>query len=198
MGEIWKDIKGYEHRYQISNYGRVKSLRYRGHNKVAIMKPEETKHGYLQIMLGVPNKRKRYKIHRLVADHFLNNPENKPQVNHLDENKLNNHVDNLSWCTSKENINHGTRTDRAKNSMKNSSKFKKAVENRAISKRNKILGIHMVTGHIVRYDSGVEAEGKGFTRSHIYACIKGKRNHHLGYKWYKQSDFEQKENKRCM
>lgn len=95
--EIWKDIAGYEG-YQISNHGRVKS-----HYKTArILKPYLNTDGYLNIDI----KKKQYKVHRLVAEAFIPNPENLPQVNHKDENKTNNNVTNLEWCTAEYNINY--------------------------------------------------------------------------------------------
>ena len=105
--EIWKDIEGYEN-YQISSFGRVKSVKF---GKEKILKPR-IKKGYLLVDLYKNGKRKMCSIHRLVAMTFLPNSQNLPQVNHIDENSLNNKVDNLEWCTSKYNINYGTRTQR--------------------------------------------------------------------------------------
>lgn len=113
--EIWKDIKGYEGVYQVSNYGRVKSLqRYRvsksGTNQNVnekILKQSCGKtHKYLNVTLAKNKKNKTFQIHRLVALYFIPNPLNKSQVNHIDGNKQNNCVDNLEWCTCKENIHH--------------------------------------------------------------------------------------------
>lgn len=108
--EEWKDIKGYEGYYQISSNGRVKSLKYRGLNRKVprIIKWRITNKGYTQVILSVNNIQKRYSIHRLVALHFIPNPENKPCVNHKDENPLNNNVDNLEWCTYSYNTNYGS------------------------------------------------------------------------------------------
>lgn len=99
--EIWKDIKGFEGLYQISNYGRVWSCR-RGNYKV----PDANNFGYLRIQLSVKKKHYRFFIHRLVAETFLPNPENKTQVNHKDCDKTNNYVGNLEWTTPSENMNH--------------------------------------------------------------------------------------------
>ncbi len=117
MEEIWKDINEYEGLYQVSNFGRVKSLTREckhplgGTRKVneRIMKPEKGKWGYLRVHLNKNGKGERHLIHRLVVRAFIPNPGNKPEVNHINGNKQNNHVDNLEWCTSKENIQHAIR-----------------------------------------------------------------------------------------
>ena len=103
--EIWKDIKGYEGMYQVSNMGRVKSLK---HNKEKILKLHKGSRGYLDVKM-CNLKQKRFSVHRLVAETFLDNPNNYTEVNHLDENKENNNVTNLEWCNHKYNINYGKR-----------------------------------------------------------------------------------------
>ena len=104
--EIWKDIKGYEGLYIISNTGKVKGLKY---NK--LLKPV-LQNGYLYIHLCKNSKNKAYLLHRLVAQHFIDNPDNLPEVNHKDENKTNNDASNLEWCDAKYNSNYGTRNKR--------------------------------------------------------------------------------------
>lgn len=118
--EIWKDIKGYEGYYQISSFGRVRGLdRYvkQGDRtimlKSKILKPRYDSGKYLRVILTKNAIAKGFSIHRLVAQHFIPNPDNLPEVNHKDEKKENNNVDNLEWCTSKYNTNYGTRTERA-------------------------------------------------------------------------------------
>lgn len=105
MIEVWKDIKGYEGLYQVSNLGRVKSLK---HLKEYFLTYRIEGKGYASVALfkGTVSSRKSYKVHRLVADAFIPNPENKPQINHKDGNKLNNSVENLEWVTNQENIVH--------------------------------------------------------------------------------------------
>ena len=105
MKEIWKDIKGYEGIYLISNYGRVKSL----HKKEKIIKQFENTNGYLQVDLWKNGIGKHILVHKLVANSFIKNLKNYPFINHKDENKKNNRVDNLEWCTAKYNCNYGTR-----------------------------------------------------------------------------------------
>lgn len=118
MIEIWRDIKDYEGLYQVSNLGRVKSLariRYNGHERghqlnEIIRKPYAGKVGYLTVTLCKNGKHKNCTIHRLVAQAFIPNPENKGTVNHIDGDKHNNNVFNLEWNTMKENSRHAFRT----------------------------------------------------------------------------------------
>ena len=106
--EIWKDCKGYEGRYQVSNKGRVWSVVSQKYLKLWIVSS-----GYMQVKLICKNgKRKNELIHRLVALAFIDNPTGLPQVNHIDENKQNNCVENLEWCTAKYNSNYGTHIER--------------------------------------------------------------------------------------
>ena len=116
MKEIWRDIKNYENLYQISNYGKVKSKeKYAGHSlrKEKILKQYIDKDGYIKVILCKNNKTHFLSVHRLIAEAFIPNPDNLPQINHKDENKKNNKLSNLEWCTCKYNINYGTRTKRA-------------------------------------------------------------------------------------
>ena len=123
--EIWKDIKGYEGLYQISNLGRIKSLPRSKRNfnintkqldtitiPEKIRKPQLTKYGYYRIGLTKNHKQTYYSVHRLVAEAFILNPDNLTQINHKDEVKTNNEVDNLEWCDAKYNANYGTRSKR--------------------------------------------------------------------------------------
>lgn len=107
--EEWKDIKNYEGLYKISNLGRVKKI---NKSNIIICKPSIDTSGYKQIVLTKNEKRKSYKIHRLVAVAFIPNSNNLPQINHKDENKLNNDVSNLEWCTLQYNCNYGSRNYR--------------------------------------------------------------------------------------
>lgn len=104
--EIWKDIEGYEGLYQVSNFGRVKSLNKYHHKREQILKPNLKSDGYYETSLSKNSKPKWVRTHRLVAQAFIPNPENKPQINHKDGNKLNNCIENLEWVTNKENIDH--------------------------------------------------------------------------------------------
>ncbi len=110
MTEIWKDITGYEGRYQVSNFGRVKRLLKNGNEK--FLSGKKDKDGYIEIILSANQRKKYFRLHRLVADAFIPNPENKPQINHKDRNKKNNSVANLEWVTCSENVVHSFETGR--------------------------------------------------------------------------------------
>lgn len=108
MKEEWKDIKGYEGEYQISNLGNVKSFMGK---KERLLKPRRTQRGYYRVSLHKGNDKL---IHRLVAEAFIDNPQNLPEVNHKDECPNNNNVNNLEWCSHKYNVNYGTCQQRAR------------------------------------------------------------------------------------
>mgnify|MGYP002622098599 CR=1 FL=1 len=111
LGEEWRDVEGYEGLYQVSDLGRVRSF----HNQYGrILKPIVTSHGYAQVTLAKNGTMRSRHIHMLVAKAFIPNPENKPQVNHIDGNPMNNRLENLEWVTSQENIRHAYRTGLAK------------------------------------------------------------------------------------
>ena len=110
---------------------------------------------------------KTYLVHRIVAKAFIPNPENKPQVNHKDEDKTNNKVENLEWMTGKENSNHGTRNERMAN-----------------SKSKPIYGINIKTNEKIEFPSIQEAGRNGFDQGNIVKCLKGRCKSHKGYKWF--------------
>lgn len=118
----WKEIKGYEGKYIISNYGEIISLpRYKKNNsKLQYVEPKEIyrninkKNGYVYVQLWNNAKYKNIRLHRLVAQTFIPNLENKPQINHIDGNKQNNRADNLEWCTQSENSKHAYKIGLAK------------------------------------------------------------------------------------
>ncbi len=125
MKEIWKDIKGYEGLYQVSNLGRIKSVdriierRKKGKyfKKGNILKLQKSKQGYYICKLSYQNKKPTRNVHRLVAEAFIPNTDNLPCINHKDENKLNNNIDNLEWCTYEYNNKYGTKIERIKKTL---------------------------------------------------------------------------------
>jgi hypothetical protein len=104
--EVWKEIKGYEGLYSISNFSRVKCHQKKQRWKERILKSKITKRGYAGCCLFKEKTVKHFRVHRIVAEAFVENPENKPHVNHKDSNRLNNVVENLEWVTPKENMAH--------------------------------------------------------------------------------------------
>ena len=158
MKEIWKPIPNYPN-YMVSSNGRVKSLNYRGTNKEKILKPSLNTNGYYQISLCQNGKPTKHKVHRLVAYTFLPNPNNYPHVNHKDEDKTNNAVNNLEWCDVKYNNNYGTHNERVANA-------------------NSIPIIQFTkSGKYIRtWKSGTEVERIiGVSSSSISSCCKGKK-----------------------
>jgi hypothetical protein len=120
MTEIYKDIKGYENLYQVSNLGNVKSLpKSNGNgNRERLLKLETINRdhtNYKRVSLSKDGKVKRVQVHRLVAEHFLDNPNNLPFVNHIDNNGENNNSTNLEWCSQKENMQHSSNQGRQDN-----------------------------------------------------------------------------------
>ena len=160
MREEWTDIKDYEGLYQVSNFGRVRSS-----YTNRILTEVKNTGGYLLVTLCKNNIKSTKLIHRLVAEVFIPNPENKPQVNHIDENKTNNSVDNLEWMTAKENLNHGTHNERMSK--------KKSIP---------IIATNLTTGESQEFYGVREcARQLGLNPSHITAVLKGRRNHTGGY-----------------
>ena len=197
MEEIWKDIKGYEGLYQISNWGRVKSLGNNKTRKEKILKPCILKKGnYLRIGLRKNGKRKMYLVHRLVAEAFIQNPNNLPFINHKDENPSNNCVSNLEYCDVLYNNNYGTRNKRISENHKgvlfseeHKNNLSKALTNRS-DKSKPVFQIDKNTNEVIaEFPSAAEAIRQlGFQRnSHISECCRGKYKTAYGYIWrYKE------------
>lgn len=166
--EIWKDVKNYEGLYQISNKGRVKSLGNDRSRKEKILKLLTNKKGYLQVNLYINSKMKTFRVHRLVAETFIPNPNNYPEINHKDEDKTNNCVENIEYCTHEYNSNYGSRTERAA---------------QACSKP--VLQIDKTTNEVIaEWQSTHEVERKlGFNNSAISKCCTGKRKTCGGFRW---------------
>ena len=162
------------------NYHQFSLFRYK-----KVLKPNITRNGYATVELFKEKESKRLLIHRLVALAFIPNTDNKEQVNHIDENKLNNAAENLEWCTPQENMNYGTRLSRQLRSVDYSSESRKRIarENgKAASKP--VEQLDMNGNSIGKFKSIVEAQNYlGVDSSHIAECCKGQRKSSNGFVW---------------
>lgn len=158
--EEWRWIPGYENEYMVSTKGRILGFR---EEVPQLLTPVLDKYGYFRVRLKGVHKT----IHRLVALAFIDNPENKSQVNHIDENKKNNNVSNLEWTTAKENANHGTRNKRM-----------------ASSKTKAVCQYDTNMNFIAEYQSLKEAAiCVGVSYTNISAVVNGHQQTAAGYKW---------------
>ena len=180
--EIWRtavyDDEIYEGLYKVSNWGRILSLNYNKTGKAGLMNPSDNG-GYLQVCLSKNKEEKRCYVHRLVAQTFLPNPENLPEVNHKDEDKTNNFVflnedgsvdkekSNLEWKNHRDNLNHGTHNERS-----------------AKARSKPVLQLSL-SGELIReWPSAMEIQRQlGFHQSAVCNCCNGKLPHYKGFKW---------------
>ena len=173
--EIWKDIKGYEGSYMVSNNGNVKSIdriNYCGyHYKEHILKQVVDRNGYCRVYLTKRAKTKCKLVHILVAQSFIPNPNNLPEINHKDENKANNCVDNLEWCTHQYNSNYGTRTSR--------------IIPKTIDKTRTPVDQYDLNDNMIKewYSMSEAARQLNIVQQNISKCCHGKRNIAGGFKW---------------
>lgn len=166
MKEIWKDIDGYEGLYKVSNRGSVTSAPRKG-TKGGLLKPTKDKDGYLCVGLNKRNKGKTVKVHRLVAAAFIPNPDDLPEVNHKDEDKSNNNVENLEWCYHDYNSQYGTRGERIGKALSNA--------------------IYSVDefGNIEHFSSLIEAQRiTGIFATNIGCALRGEYSQTGNRKWY--------------
>lgn len=181
MDEVWKDIEGYEGKYQVSNTGQVRSLNYRRSGESKLLKQDTTNNGYKRVYLSKNGENKRYLIHRLVAMTFIPNPDNLPIVNHKDEDKTNNNVNNLEWCTHEYNMNYGTRNERVGKKKREQMTGKKGKDTPGA----KPIIMHDKEGNFIRrFECIVDANeyfGKDRSCSNITMCLKGKNKTAYGY-----------------
>ena len=162
--ETFVEIEGFEN-YEVSNLGKVRNIK-----SGIMLKPWITKDGYLRHCLYKHNKRKNLLLHRIIATAFIDNPGEKTQVNHIDENKLNNDLSNLEWCTVRENNMHGTRTKRVAEKLS-----------------QKVIQLDLNDNVLNEFESMKQAgQETGTSASHISHCCNGKRKSAGGYKWRKK------------
>ena len=171
MKEEWRDIIGYEGYYQVSNLGRVRGIdRIDSSGRLIKGKIKNIRHthdGYCITSLSKNNIKKNYRVHRLVAQAFIPNPNNLPEVNHKDENKDNNAVDNLEWCDGKYNVNYGT-----------------GIERRIKKQGKPVIAINKENGLILTFDNMSEASRiLNINRSNLTAVINKNNRTAGGYYW---------------
>lgn len=180
--EEWKDIAGYEGLYQVSNLGRVRSLPRkdpRGHQlKGKYLKPGTGTNGYLFVVLSKNGIVSTNDIHRLVAQAFIDNPNNLPFVNHKDEVKTNNQVENLEWCTPKYNVNYGGCCQRISESRKGQRLSAETIEK--IRRKNMKRVLCVETGKVFDSIKSAEAATNATT---ICNALKGRIETAGGYHW---------------
>ena len=158
--EVWRDIQGYEGLYEVSNFGNVRSLKY---GKIKYLKPADDGNGYYFVNLSKNGIVKNFKIHRLVATAFIDNPSNYPQINHKDEDKTNNKASNLEWCTNK--------------------------YNKRYSCAKRVVGINPKDDFIIVMGATVDGEDIGLKNQNVSAAANGKfhkkGNHtYKGLNWF--------------
>lgn len=174
MNEIWKTIDGYPN-YMVSNMGNVKNIK-----TGKMLKPTISTTGYLQIHLWKNNHEKNFKLHRLIALSFIPNPENKPCIDHINTNKMDNRVCNLRWVTHKENNNNP-------NTIEKHSGTKCCMYGKLGKNNNKSIPILQFTknGELVKkWDSIMDIERElGIRQPHVSSCCKGKRKTTGGFIW---------------
>lgn len=184
--EQWKPIKGYDH-YDISNLGRVKSLERIAHTPLAsylkpenILKAADNGKGYKFVRLWQDGKSKKHYIHRLVAEAFIPNPNNYPEVNHIDSDPSNNKVDNLEWVTHRQNAKHMMSQGRGAMCRK---EHKKRIAEINKKQRKAVIGKSVATGEEIRFPYLNATKERGFDTSSVSECCNGYRKNHKGYTW---------------
>ena len=191
MEEIWKNIEGYPN-YQVSNMGRVKRLStgyYRRTEK--ILKPQLQNNGYLHIKLSQKDKTKCILVHRLIAQVFIPNPNNLPQVNHINEDKTDNRVENLEWCDRKYNINYGNGISKRVKTNKENGTYKKIGEINYKNFSKSILQFSKDNSFIRRWDCIMDVQRElGYDNKQICSCLKNRQKTAKGFKWVYADDYE--------
>lgn len=192
--EYWADIPDYEGRYQASTFGRVRSIDRIVHmgNGIGanviipgkILKPKLKSTGYFEVNLSVNGMAKSYRVHRLVAASFLPIIKGYTQVNHKDENRTNNRVENLEWCTPKYNSNYGTHNEKIKMTSTSRVMPRDIVER--IAAKNKKAVVMLKDGVVIRTfasASDAQKENTNFNYVSISAACNGRLKTYRGYEW---------------
>ena len=168
----WRDIEGYEGKYQVNQIGQVRSLNYRRTGKTKRLKLGTNKDGYNHVRLGKNGKYKCCLVHRLVAQAFIPNPDNLPEVNHKNEVESDNRVENLEWCTRKYNNSYGTRNERAGKTVMG--------ENNPMSRKVRCIELDIIFNCVADANKYL---GKKRNNSTIYNCLGGITKTAYGYHW---------------
>ena len=172
--EVWKKITGTDGKYEVSNTGKVRSLNYKSSGKVRVLKPAPDPKGYMKTMLPYSSKWKTVKIHRLVAEAFIPNPENKPQVNHINGDKADNRAENLEWVSNYDNAHHALDHGLFENSI--------IATQQSNQKRKKPLIAIDSEGNVFEFGSQNEASRQlKVNRRHIQSVLNGQRKTTGGY-----------------
>ena len=181
--EIWKPIAGFEGRYEVSSLGRVRSLvDNKGRKRIKIRKTRLTKSGYLYLNLWIKCKMHTKVVHKLVAEAFLDKPDNAQCINHINGVKTDNRVENLEWCTFSENSLHAIRTGLV---VDPASHFQTKGKHGKDHPTSKPVEQYTLDGEfIAEYESCVEAANElGFAAGNIQRCASGRRKTAHGYRW---------------
>ena len=188
--EEWRPVIGYEGLYEVSNLGKIKSLNYNHTKQEKILRQVKMKNGYLYVNLYKNAKMKLCRIHKLVANAFLENPNNYTCVNHKDEDKTNNCVDNLEWCDHKYNVNFGTGIKRRVTNTDYKARTNKidykAISEKQINDPNKSKKVYQYDkqGNLIKiWESANECKRNGFNQGHVSACCRNESKSHKGFKW---------------
>ena len=199
MTEIWRtavyDGEIYEGLYKVSNLGRILSLNYRNTGKPGLMNPVEIENGYLTVGFWKNREYKMCYVHRLIAETFLDNPENKPCINHKIEGEKGKKINmvffnedgtidkertTIEWVTREENNNYGTRNER----------ISKTMTNGKLSKR--VIQLSLSGDFIKEWPSTRECGRNGFRHSDVAACCRGEISHYKGFRWMYYDDYKEK------
>lgn len=180
--EQWDDIEGFEGRYQVSSFGNVRSLNFHRQHHCRLLKPYVTTCGYLAIILRVEGRKITLYVHRLVAKSFLSNPDNLPEIDHIDTDKKNNRIDNLRWVSHKENQNNPISREKM---IRNNVKTGLGRIGRMHPRSKPVLQCDKSGNVIKEWESlNLAATTLGLSQGNIHCCCTGKGKHSCGgYVW---------------